>query len=95
MSDEPLVSYPISQVLKDISDKIDKMMDLLSGKADKEDLNRLASRVDGHDEHLRVLLDDRERHRQAKKEHREWVYWLWPTLAAAISAAAMLMTVLH
>lgn len=93
MPDEPMVSYPLTDMLRRIDDKIDKLFTLLSSKADQSAVDRLAQRVDAHDEHLRGLLDEQSRHREAKKSHREWQYWLWPTLAAVISAGAMLIAV--
>lgn len=95
MPDEPMVSYPITDILRRIDEKVDKLFDLLSRKADKAELDALSVKVHAHDEQLSALLTAQASAAAQRRDKLEWRKWLWPTLLAALGTAAMILAAVH
>lgn len=90
---EPFVSYPISEILKQISDKIDKLFDALDGKADKAELASLAAKVQAHDERINTLLAANVAAATERHDRIEWRRWFVPVILSAAMVVVMALQV--
>lgn len=95
MDEEPRVSYPISEVLKEISDKIDKLLDGLNGKADRAELSALEGRVGANEQQIKTLLAANVAEATSNKTRREWRYWIVPVIISTLGVVATVLQVWH
>jgi hypothetical protein len=92
---EPTVNIPISELLRKIDEKIDKLIDALSTKADKAELHALAVKVDSHDDQLKTLLAANVAAANERKSQTEWRRWMIPIVISVASVIATALQVWH
>lgn len=95
MADEPMVSYPISEVLRQISDKIDRLGDLLTLKADKAELEALTVRVTANEQQVKVLLAANVAEATNVKARQEWRKWIVPVVLSVLTIVVMALQIWH
>jgi hypothetical protein len=76
----------------EITNKLDRLFDLLAMKADKGDLLALQQKVDGHDTQLTRIQDEMDREHKHIAWRTEWRRWLIPTILSALMIAVMLFS---
>jgi uncharacterized protein YhaN len=100
LGDEPVIAYSVKDILTemraDITNKLDRLFDLLALKADKGDLAALQQKVDAHDLHLAQIQGELDRAHNHVAWRSEWRRWLIPTILSvamiAIMIASMFLT---
>jgi hypothetical protein len=88
---EPVVSYGLKEVLARLEAKLDQVVAAVGGKADRADVDRLDRRLDEHDDRLGKLEESRRTTEKLAAERRDHRRWLFPTLAAIVSALAAII----
>jgi hypothetical protein len=85
MADEPVVSYPISEVLKEISAKIDRLFDALASKVDKAEFDALAAKVETQGTQLQTVLTANVNAATDQRNRQQWRQWIIPVLLSVLT----------
>jgi hypothetical protein len=91
MADEPAVNYSIKELFDKLEQKVDRIFDVLSSKADHADvaalnarLNAYDGRLTEHDGRLAELERVNQFEKESKTERSDYKRWFIPTVVGVL-----------
>lgn len=95
MADEPVVTYTVSELLKQIDGKLERLFDKLASKADQAAVDALSRQMQNHDEQIRTLMDAYQGEARERREKAEWRKWIIPVLLSLLTVVMMAFQAWH
>lgn len=88
MSDDPIISYSVKELLTAMDRKLDAALTTLMAKAD-------SSRVDALEKDVTYLMQHHRSSKESASLRAQWRQWLYPLLVSVVLTVATIISLFH